>query len=109
MPSGQHLLLIEHDADEFLGRAGGVAVVAYVALNEGGDGMVASHHAVFTREPMGAALTEDDVARHNELGVALFRAEAFSGALFGAVGDTLGGVRGMAGLLEGEGRGAVGE
>lgn len=47
---------------------------------------------------MRAALAEDDVARHDELGVGFFGAEALAGALFGAVGAALGGVGGGAGV-----------
>ena len=59
---------------------------------------------------MGAALSEDDVAGHNELSIALFGTKALAGTLFGAVGNTLGGVRSMSDLWESEeGGSTVGE
>lgn len=70
--------------------------------------MVPSHAAVLAREPVRAALTEDDVPRHDEFGGAFFGAETFAGALGGFVGAALGGVGGGAGGGEGVGGRDVG-
>lgn len=78
----------------------GVLVEADVALLLGEDGVVPAHVAVLAGEPVRAALAEDDVAGDDELGGALFGAEAFAGALGGFVGAALGGVGGGAGVLE---------
>lgn len=60
--------------------------------------MVATHAAVLAGEPVRAALAEDDVARHDELGGGFLGAEAFSGAAGGGFGAAFGGVGGVAGL-----------
>jgi hypothetical protein len=62
--------------------------------------VVPPHAAVLAREPVRAALSEEDVARHHVFAVALFGAQALSGAGCGLVGAPLGGVRGWAGLGE---------
>ena len=51
--------------------------------------MVPSHHAVFARKPVRAALAEDDVARNHRLTVGLLSAETFSRPWSGFVGSTL--------------------
>ena len=53
---------------------------------------------------MCAALTEYDVARHNELRGSLFRAESFARALGGFVGAAFRSVRGGAEKVEREER-----
>lgn len=78
----------------------GITVEDDVSAFFGEDGVVATHAAVLTGEPMRAALSEDDVARDNVLLGGFFGAETFSGTLAGAVGAGLFGVRGVAGLLE---------
>ena len=64
--------------------------------------MIAAHAAVLAGEPVRAALAEDNVSGDDEFGVALFGAEAFSGAGGGFVGAALGGVGGGAGGGSGE-------
>lgn len=49
---------------------------------------------------MGAALAEDDVAGHDELGGAFFGTETFPRARCGFVGSTLRGVRGASEVCE---------
>lgn len=59
----QALAALEHDANVLaLGVLGGIAVVFHVARLDGVDGVVTAHAAVVAGEPVGAALTEDDVA-----------------------------------------------
>lgn len=77
---------------------GRILIVPHEALHAREDRVVAAHAAVLPGEPERAALAEDDVARHDELGLGFFGAEALAGALFGAVGAALGGVGGGAGV-----------
>jgi hypothetical protein len=61
--------------------------------------MIASHSAVFARKPFSSPLSEDDVARDDELTARLFGTETFaSGITRAIVRPTLGGVRGVADL-----------
>lgn len=75
-----------------------ILVENHIPLLLGEDRVVAPHAAVLAGEPVRAALAEDDVARDDELGGALFGSEAFAGAVGGFVGAALGGVRGGAGV-----------
>lgn len=78
-----------------------IAVVLDVARLRRVDGVVAAHAAVVAREPVRAPLAEDDVAGDHVLLAGLLGAQPFAGAVFGAVGAALGGVRGGTGLRVG--------
>ena len=65
---GQHVVLVEGDADVLAVRvARRVAVVFHVAGRHGVNGEVAAHDAVLAGPPMRASLLVDDVARDDEL------------------------------------------
>lgn len=80
----------------------GILVEADVPLLRREDGAVPPHVAVLAGEPVRAALAEDDVAGNDELGGSLFGAESFARAGGGFVRAALRGVRGGAGMVEGE-------
>lgn len=55
-----------------LGMPKRIAVVAYVTLLHGEDGMVAAHVTVFAGEPFGAALPVDDDAWDDKFSCDIF-------------------------------------
>lgn len=71
--------------------------------------MIAAHAAVLAGVPVRAALAEDDVARHDELGGGFLGAQPFSGAARDGFGAAFGGVRRVAGLRDGGVEGQEGE
>lgn len=65
---GQHVGLVEDDADVFAVRVlGWVTVVFDIAGGHGVDGVVAAHDAVFAGPPVRSALLVEDIARDNIL------------------------------------------
>lgn len=87
----------------------GVLVKHHKPLLPRENRMIAAHAAVLAGEPVRAALAEDDVAWHDELGGRFFGAEAFSGATGGGTGATFRAVGGVAGLGDGRVEGEEGE
>ena len=103
-PSRQSLPPLKHNPNELSFSqtiAPGLAVVYDVSFFFGEYGVIASHAAVFPREPESAALSEDYVSWNDKFGGLFFGAETFSGGAGGAVCAAFGGVVGGAGLDEG--------
>lgn len=100
----QLALLLEADADVLAVRmALRVQVVPDVAGLGGVDGVVSAQGAVLTGEPLRPPLPEDDASRHDVLSAGALRAESLSRWVARvSVACTLGGVRGVADLGEGE-------
>lgn len=87
-----------------------VAVVPHIPRRSSVDRVVAAHHAIVAGEPVRAALFEEDVSGDDVFAAGFLGSQALSGAVFGAVGNSLGFVRGVADAGCGRwGRGAWGQ
>jgi hypothetical protein len=70
-----------------------VEVVADVAGLGCVDGVVTTHAAIFTREPEGSALPENDASRYHVLAARALRSETLAGGITRvSIGCSLGGV-----------------